>query len=56
MDRDENRLTFCSLDTVKREAGAIPAEIYDSPGAEIRHEDRSCAAERGHEGGQAEEE
>lgn len=29
MDRDENRLVFCSLDTVKRVAGAIPAEIYD---------------------------
>ncbi len=29
MDRDEDRLAFCSLDTVKREAGAIPAEIYD---------------------------
>ena len=29
MDRDKDRLAFCSLDTVKREAGAIPAEIYD---------------------------
>ena len=29
MGRDNDRLAFCSLDTVKREAGAIPAEIYD---------------------------
>lgn len=29
MDRDEDRLAFCSLDSVKREAGAIPASIYD---------------------------
>ena len=29
MSRDEDRLTFCSLDTMKREAGAVPAESYD---------------------------
>lgn len=29
MYRDENRLAFCSLDTVRRVAGAIPAESYD---------------------------
>ncbi len=29
MNRDDDRLAYCSLDTVKREVGAIPAEIYD---------------------------
>ena len=29
MDRDEDRLCFCSLDTVKRKVGAVPAASYD---------------------------